>query len=215
MKSELAVFWDSLKRLLGIAADLMILNLAVILCCLLVFPAGAAWAACYAQLFRLAQGEETGFPLRPFFAELRKGFRKPTLAWLLLLLCFALLGGDYYYAVFVSDPVNRFFLVFSLAIGMVLMMGTVWLFPLMARYENTLRGHIRNSFLMAAAAFPRTLLMLLIQALFLAPLLFLPELFMYLGWLWVLFGFSLPMYLTVLILRKPLGCMPRKPEEQD
>lgn len=116
-----------------------------------------------------------------------------------------------------SVPVSRFFLVFSIAMAAPLFSASVWLFPLMARYENTLRGHVKNAFLMAVALLPRTFLALVIQLAFLAPPLFLPDLLIYLGWLWVLFGFSLPMYLTARIFRRQLasGRAPGNSDNQD
>ncbi len=215
MKGELAIFWGGLKRALGKAADLILLNFLVALCCAPVVTAGASWAAGYASLMRIARGEDQGMPLKPFFLDFRKTFRQATAAWLMLLLCLAILAGDYYYAAYVASPVNRFFLVFSIALAAVLLSAATWLFPLIARYENALPAHIKNSFLMAVAALPRTAAALAVQILFLALPLVFPDVFMYLGWIWVLWGFTLPMYLTVLMYRKRLGNEPREknPEE--
>jgi len=204
-RDDRKAFLEGLKRTLGAAADLILLNLLTILGCVPVVTAGAAWVAGYQHALKIVRGEETGFPLRSFLADFRKAFRQSTAAWLMLLACFSILAGDYYYAVHVSVPVNRFFLVFSIAMAVVLFSASVWLFPLMARYENTLRGHIKNAFLMAVALLPRTLLALVIQLAFLAPPLFFPDALIYLGWFWVLFGFSLPMYLTARIFRNQLA----------
>jgi uncharacterized membrane protein YesL len=212
-REELASLWDGLKRVLGAAADLMIINLLLILFCLPVITLGAAWTAGYACLLRVVRGEEQGFPFRPFFEEFCKNFRRATSAWLLLLLALAILAGDYYYAVYVSIPPSRLFLIFSIAMAVVLFAAAVWLFPLMARFENKVRTHIKNAFLMAAAVFPRTLAAMAVQLLCLTLPLLLPEVFFYLGWFWVLFGFSLPMYCTAYLFRKPLESTPEKARE--
>lgn len=205
MRDERQAFWEGLKRTLSAAADLILLNFLMILCCVPVLTAGAAWVAGYQHMLRIVRREETGFPLHSFFADFRKAFRQATAAWLMQLACFAVLAGDYYYAVHVSVPVNRFFLAFSIAMAVVLSSASVWLFPLMARYDNALRRHIKNAFLMAVALLPKTFLALLIQLAFLAPPLFFPDILIPLGWFWVLFGFSLPMFLTAKIFRKPLA----------
>lgn len=207
---ELAALWDGLKRALSAAADLILLNFLLILCCVPVVTAGAAWVSAYAYVLRLLRGEEQGFVFRPFFADFRKGFRKSTGTWLIMLVCFAILAGDYDYAAYVSSPVNRFFLIFSIVMAVVILLAAVWLFPLMARFENTLKAHIKNAFLMAVAELPRTILALVIWILFLALPFLILDLFVYLGWIWVLFGFSLPMYLTARIFRKRLDCAPPK-----
>lgn len=217
MREELTAFWDGLKRTLGAAADLILLNFLMILCCVPVVTAGAAWVSSYAHLLRIVRGEATGFPFKPFLEDFRRGFRQATLAWLLLAVVLILLAGDYYYAARVADPVNGFFLAFSIAMAAMVLPSAVWLFPLMARYENRLGAHLKNSFLMAIAALPRTLLALMVQLLFATLPFLLPDLFLYAGWVWVLFGFSLPMYVTARLFRKPLGCAPaaKEPDGQN
>ena len=215
MRDELAAFKESLLRFLSAAGDLIVLNLLIILCCLPVVTAGAALTAGYATLLRILRGAEQGFPFRPFFADFRKSFRKATLAWLLLLLGLFLMAGDYYFAVYASEPVNRFFLVFSIVIAAVLLLAAMWLFPLIARFENTVMGHVKNAFLMAAGMFPRTLLAFVVQYGILLLPLFVPEAFIYLGWFWVGFGLSLPMYIVAVLFRKPLESEYHRDEEEN
>ena len=205
-RDELTALWENLKRSLSATADLMVLNILLILCCIPVITAGAAWTACYSCLMRIVRGEEQGFPFRPFFREFRKAFRQATAAWMLLLAGLGILAGDYYYAVYISNPVNKLFLVFSMVMAFVLLAAAAWLFPLLARYENTLKKHIKNAFLMAVAAFPRTLAAMAVQGLFLLPPLLLPDVYVYIGWLWVMLGFSLPLYITAYLFRKQLEC---------
>lgn len=216
MKNELAVFWESLKHLLSVAGDLILLNVLVFLGCLPVVTAGASWTAGYTCMLRLLRGVDTGFPFKPFIAAFRESFRAATPIWLLLLGCLGILAGDFYYAVYVSVPVQTFFLYFSVLMAVVLGLAATWVFPLVARYQNTLRGHIKNAFLLALASFPQTLLALAIQVLFVAVPLLWTDAAIYFGWIWLLFGLSLPMYLTLMLYRKTLHVQPEPvdpPEE--
>jgi len=215
MKYELSVFKESLQRLLASAMDLILLNLLILLCCVPVVTAGAAWTAGYAYILRIMRGVDQDFPFKPFFQDFKKAFRTVTPGWLALLLCLVILTGDYYYAVYVSVPVNQFFLVFAIVLAVLLLMVSIWFFLLAARYENTTRRHIRNSFLMVAGTFPRTVLAFIVQALFLGLPFIISNLFLYLGWLWIFFGFSLPMYITAAIFRKPLKCELQKPGSEN
>lgn len=209
MRDQLASMMEGMKRSLNTAADLLALNLLLILGCVPVVTAGAAWTAGYGYVLRLVRREETGLPFQPWWEAFRANFRRATAAWLLLLACLLIVAGDYYYAVAIAEPVNRFFLVFSLVMAVLLMLAATWLFPLLARFDNSVRGHIKNAVLMTAGMFPQTLLALAIQiGVWLLPL-FVPALFYYLGWLWVMFGFSYPMYLTAKLFRKPLDSEPR------
>ena len=214
MREQLTAYMSHLKRLLNSAADLIVLNLLTIVCCLPVVTIGAAWTACYAGILRIVRGQETGIPARAYFVDFRKAFRTATPAWLLALICIFIIAGDYYFAVYVNNPPNRFFLVFSIAMATVLLFGLTWLFPLMARFENTMRGHIKNAFLMAAGTFPKTLLAVAAQLFFLVLPLFVPLMLVYLGWLWVMLGLSLPMYITARLFQTELDCVP-KPEDAE
>ena len=215
MREELTTLMGGVKRMLNAAADLILLNVLLIVGCIPVVTAGAAGVACYAYLMRIVRGLNPTSPIRPFWTDFRKAFRVATPAWLLVLLCFVILAGDYYFAVYVSTPPNRFFLVFAIAMAVGLVFAVTWLFPLIARYENTLRGHIRNAFLMAAAKLPKTLAAVAVQLLFYVVPLFVPQLLLYLGWLWLLCGLSLPMYITVSLFRKELDCIPMPLEAED
>ena len=91
-------------------------------------------------------------------------------------------------------------------------MASLWFYPLVARFQNTFKGHLKNAFLLAFAQFPRTLLVLVIWVITLGLPLTVFEILAYLGWLWLLGGFSLPMYWTVKLFRKQLKLDPAQEE---
>ena len=213
MREELTELLGGLKRTMNALADLIVLNILMLVCALPIITAGAAIVASYTCILRVLRGGETAFPVKAFFAAFRTALPKAKRMWLLVLLCVVIVAGDYYYAVYLSSPPNRFFLVFAIVMAVLLMLTGVWLFPLMARFENTLRGHIKNAVLMAVALFPKTLTALLIQLCFYALPFFVPAIFLYLGWLWLLMGLTLPMYCTALLFRKELACVPILPDD--
>lgn len=208
MRDQLSALNDGLKRGLTRAGDLIILNLLFILCSIPVITLGAAEVACYTSIFRIFRGEKVGVTVAGFFRDFAASFKKSTLGWLIELLCLLMLAGDLWFAVIYSQPKNTFFLIFAIIIAVIILLAAVWLYPLIARYENKLKLHIKNSFLMAFARFPMTLLILVIQLAFIAVPFIIPDLFLTLGWFWLLFGFSLPLYLTARILGSTLQCEP-------
>jgi len=214
MKEKFANLSRTFKRALSGAGDLIIVNLLFILCCIPVFTVGAAQAACYTRLIRVERHADDGLQIAAFFRDFRASFKQATLAWLLELACLFVFAGDIWFAVVYSEPVNKFFLIFAIVAAATVLLACVWVYPLIARFENKLGGQIKNSFLMAFARFPATLLAFVLQALVIAvPILFF-DAFVYFGWYWLLFGFSLPMYLTVKLLKKQLRCEPESPEEE-
>ena len=80
-------------------------------------------------------------------------------------------------------------------------MVMTFVFPLMARYENTWRNHMKNALLLAVGNLPRMLLIWAIWAVPVGVCVFLPEVGFYLSIVWVLVGYSSLSYVTALLLR--------------
>lgn len=213
MREQLSAFGDWLKNSLTIACDLMILNLLFILCSIPVITLGAAGVACYSSMIRIMRGERVGMSIAGFFREFAANFKMATLGWLIELVCLLILAGDIWFAVVYSKPVNTFFLIFAIVLAAAVLFAGVWFYPLVARFENSLGTHIKNSFKMVLARFPKSLLAVLIQAAFIGIPFIMFDVFIYFGWIWILVGASLPMYLIVWIFRKTLQCEQKKPDE--
>ncbi len=189
-------FFDSespLMTALAAAADLLILNILTILCLLPAVTGGAALTAVCAHCGRLIRGEE-GSTLKGFFRSFRENFKKGTALWLIILAAAGLLYFDYLAAVTYVPPM-RFGIA---AIGILVLALALYAFPLLARYENTLRNTLKNAAALAVAWFPRTLLMLAFTLGFwLAGIRFI-----HIGApLLLMFGFSMPLYICSLLLR--------------
>lgn len=204
MKERFRWLRAGLVNTLNFLGDIVILNLLFIVCSIPIVTIGAAATACYAGVSRTLQKRETGLVFKAFFADFRAAFRQSTAAWLLELVVFAILAGDIWFAIAYSEPDNKFFLIFAIIVGVGVLMASLWFYPLVARFKNTLGKQIKNAFLLAFAQFPRTLLALVLWVVTLALPLLVYEVFVYLGWLWLLGGFALPMYWTVKLFRKML-----------
>ena len=204
MKERFRQLRAAFTHTLSFLGDIVILNLLFLVCSIPIVTIGAAAAACYAGLCRTLQKKETGLVYRAFFADFRAAFRKATAGWLLELLVILILLGDLWFAVEYSEPDNVFFIVFAAVVGAGVLLASLWFYPLLARFQNTLGGQIKNAFLLAFAQLPRTLLALLIWVATLGLPLMVYEVYTYLGWLWLAGGVSLPMYWTVKLFRKTL-----------
>lgn len=184
---------NPVMRALSVVADLIVLNLLTIVCCLPVVTAGASLTALNAAVIKILRGEESA-PARDFLRAFRENFKKGTGMGLIFLLVFAVLFADYLAAgsaVPILRPVIAAMALLVLTLGQ-------YAFALLARYENTLRGTLKNALLLAVGYFPKTLGMAVFAvALWLLAIQFLrygaPILF--------LFGISLPCYVCILLMR--------------
>ena len=180
-------------RTLSMIADLLILNVLTLICSLPVVTCGPALTALYDRTLSIARQEE-GYIIRPFFRAFKANLKKGMLLGLLFLVLAALLYFDYYAArtyVPVLSPVIAGIAVLLLAI-------LEYAFALLARYENTLGGTLKNAVSLAIVYFPRTLAMVVFTlALWLLSI-------QYFSWgslVLLICGVSLPAFVNALLLR--------------
>ena len=204
MKERFRLLNAFFKNTLNLAGDLVIMNLLLCVSFIPIITIGAAASAGYAGMYRTIQKQETGLLFKRYFADFRASWKQATVGWLLQLLALFLLAGDIWFAVVYSEPNNTFFLVFAVVIAAALLLASLWFYPLVGRFKNPFSTQLKNSFLLAFAQLPKTLLALLIWTITFGIPFVLFDVFQYFGWIWLLCGLSLPMYLTAKLFRKTL-----------
>lgn len=125
------------------------LNALWLLCCLPVVTVGASTTALFYVTLKVAKNEE-GNITRAFFRAFRQNFRKATVIWLILLavgIILALDGYVLYHMRFENafwTVTSAVFLVALAAYAIILM----YIFPLLARFENTIKAMFLNSIML-------------------------------------------------------------------
>lgn len=177
--------------------SLVVLNVLWLLCSLPLVTLGASSTALYAVLGKMLEGEDDHVARR-FFRAWRENWKQATPVWLVLLAVIALCGFDLW-----ISAANERFLWELLAVAALQLVGMelTFVFPLMARYENTRRNHMKNALLVALGNAPRMLLAWLLWALPIGLCLFVEGMLLYLSLLWLLIGCSSLSYLTARVLR--------------
>ena len=129
-----------------------------------VITAGAALTAMHFVLLKIVRQEE-GYITADFLRSFRQNFRQATAVWSLFLLFAALLVLDFFLTGG-SDGTGRSFLIFVrymlAGAGIFAALVFLYVFPLLARFENTVAGTIRNAARLAISSPPRTLVMALV-----------------------------------------------------
>lgn len=177
--------------------SLVVLNVLWLLCSLPLVTLGASSTALYAVLGKMLEGEDDHVARR-FLRAWRENWKQATPVWLVLLAVIALCGFDLW-----ISAANERFLWELLAVAALQLVGMelTFVFPLMARYENTRRNHMKNALLVALGNAPRMLLAWLLWALPIGLCLFVEGMLLYLSLLWLLIGYSSLSYLTARVLR--------------
>lgn len=169
-------------------ADIVLLNLLYIICCLPIFTVGAATSALYYQVMKMSRNEES-YVFRGFFKAFRENFRKATPAWLILLVIGLLLFLDLYLSpVFGNTAVINGFRIICYIAAIFWMMAFAYAFPLFSKFENTVRNTLSNAILMGIRHLPLTFVILFLDlspvlaVIFLTPYLGILLLLMLLCW---------------------------------
>lgn len=153
-----------LMKFLNKMTDLLVLNLIVILLCIPVITAGAAFTAMHFVVLRMVRGEE-GYITKDFFRSFKLNFKQATAIWLMILAIAILLIAD---VRFMLDPnlstvVPPMWILVGVGIAAILLiMTSLLVFPVLSRFTNTIRGTIKNAFLLSITILPKTLLMFLV-----------------------------------------------------
>lgn len=146
-------------RVLNRVGDLMIMNFLMILCCIPVITAGAAFTAMHYVFLKMVRGQE-GYLVKGFFKSFKENFRQATLIWLLMLLVIAVYVGDSLIFNYSTLTFPKPLVIAVVAVAVLLAMMTVYVFPLQARFENSVKNTLKNAMILAFANLPKTLLML-------------------------------------------------------
>ncbi len=146
-------------RFLNRVGDLMILNFLMIVCCIPIITAGAAFTAMHYVLLKIVRGEE-GYLVRGFFKSFRSNFKQATLIWLLMLLVVAVYAGDTWIFNYSGLVFPKALVIAVVAVAILLLMAAVYVFPLLARFENSVKNTLKNAMLLTFANLPKTILMM-------------------------------------------------------
>ncbi len=125
------------------------LNVLWFFCCLPIVTAGASTTALFYVTLKMAKDEE-GNVTKSFFRAFRQNFKKATVIWLILLalgIVLALDGYIFYHMRFENAfwAVGTAVFLVALAAYAIVMM---YIFPLLARFENTVKAMFLNSIML-------------------------------------------------------------------
>ncbi|MCR4755598.1 MAG: DUF624 domain-containing protein [Lachnospiraceae bacterium] len=143
-------------------ADLMLLNILFLVCCIPVITIGDAITAMFYVTLKMTRNEES-YIIKSFFRSFKQNFLQATGIWLIFVLAGSVWVVDYY---IVSGRIGV-----SLNSGtminvlQVLLIGVLvfylftftFVFPVLSKFDNTVKNTLKNAFLMSIRHFPVTL----------------------------------------------------------
>ena len=203
--------YDSpLMTFLTKVADLIIVNILAFICCIPIFTIGASMTALYYVVLKIVRNEEC-YITKHFFKSFKENFKQATIIWLIMLFFIVVIVIDLIVMWF-SGIVFPDWLKIGIAIVLLLLLiAVVHVFPILARFENTVKGTYRNSFFMGFLAFPRSVAMLACWVIPALILWYLPQCIPIIFF----FGLSGPAWLNAIFYNPTFKRFEPKVEEKD
>ena len=158
--------YDSpLMQFLSRAADLIWVNLLVLVCSIPVFTIGASLSAMENIIYKLLHNEDVAVT-KEFFQAFAKNFKQATLVWLIILVVEGALGYDVYYARQIGTNVSEAMLTVAVILFVLVFAMMLYIFPMQSHYYNKTKDLFKNAAILVIVHPVRTILMLVIQAAF-------------------------------------------------
>ncbi len=197
-----------LMRGLSRVGDWIVLNFLTVLCGLPIITIGAAVTALYEALESLQK--ETGSNVKNYFHAFRANFKQTTVLWMAFLFSGLMIG----YSLLVCDQIDTAAGIISGALLMLILflwiMALSWVFPLQAKFRNSIGGTLKNAVLCALAYLPRSLCMAIMNIIPIFLLIFAPRTFMKYGWIWITLWWAAAGRCTLWLLQKPYAVLAEK-----
>lgn len=191
---------SKLMTFCGRLVDLTRINLLWLVCCLPVFTIGASTTAMLTALYAFRAGEPCGGKV--FFGAFRKTFGKATVLWLVIAFFAVMLGLDYYLVAYLNFPGRMAVIGVIFFFAALLLFVFEMMFPLLSQFPGRIRDLVVNAVLLSLSNLPK---LLLVTAMNLLPgllFLLLPQVFLLLGFFWLICGFALVALYDISVLER-------------
>lgn len=183
-------------------ADLVILNILWLVCCIPVVTIGASTTAMY-HVIRHWQKDSVSSIMRDFFQSFKEDFKQATPVYLILLIPTVAVVMN---AMLIFNPENSaavpsYLLVIWFISALILLFISSFIYPVMAFFADSIFKTLRNAMVLALANLLRTIL---ISGLNLLPVILLfvnLSFFLQSSIFWLLIGGALVAYLNMSILK--------------
>jgi uncharacterized membrane protein YesL len=184
-------FMQTLNRI----ADMMWLNILTLICCIPIITIGPALTALHYMALKMVRNEEC-YITKGYFKAFKDNFKQSLILWLILLAVVGVILGDFY--IMRTAQFHTVIRMVITAASALIVFTVVFLFPVQARFENTILRTIKNAFIMSVIQFPKTILMIVLYVIPIALFIFFPQTTP----LIFLFGLSLPVYFSAKLYNK-------------
>ncbi|MBN2947221.1 MAG: YesL family protein [Blautia sp.] len=143
---------------MGKVADLFILNILCLICCIPIVTAGASITAMFYVTMKMVKNEEA-YIIKSFFKSFKQNFKQATVINLIMLVLAVILYVDMSIVKQMGQPLGQIMNIIFLAFSVLYVMVFLYIYPVLAKFYNSTRNTFINAVLMSVRHLPYTVLM--------------------------------------------------------
>lgn len=164
-----------LYRASKMIGDIVIMSLLFLLCCLPVVTIGASASALYFTVYCKYQKRSDTLS-KDFMRSFKENLKEGIIIHILYLIYSAVAGFNIWFAIFGLGDIRLpdWYLLVSFLPLLPIIFTLPFVYPLLARFKNGIKGTLMNSFTLCMMNFPKFILILLIAAVAIAVSIFFP-----------------------------------------
>lgn len=178
-------------------ADLMWLNVLAVVCCIPIVTAGASMTALHYMVLKMVRNEEC-YITKGFFKSFKENFKQSTIIWLIQLVVMAILAIDFYVMYQNKSQFQMIWQVLIMIVVVLVVMTSTFVYPVLAKFDNTVVKTIKNALYISILQFPKVILMVIMSIVPIVILLISPTVTPFV----LMFGVSIPAYLFAKLYNK-------------
>ena len=155
--------------------DLMWLNILFLVCCLPIITIGASTSALYSVCLKLVRNEET-YVTKDFFHAFRQNLKQGIFLHLILSLITIIVAFDLFvmWNIMEYAVLYKWAFIVMIIFSALFFIAAIYVYPLLAQFNNTVKGYLRAAFGLALKHFPYSVMFLLLTATPIAAALLIP-----------------------------------------
>ena len=149
---------------MGRVADLIILNLLCIVCCIPIVTIGPAITAMFYVTLKMVRNEES-YIVKGFFHSFKENLKQGIIINIIMLAAFIILFFDISLVRGMEGTVYKALFYIFLVLLFLSMLIYLYVYPVLAKFYNTIKHTFVNAFLMSIRHLPYSFLMIVISLL--------------------------------------------------
>ena len=172
-------------------AELILLNLLFILCCLPIVTAGTSLSALYSVCLKLIRKKDS-YIVKDFFRAFRQNLKQGILIHLILSVATTIIVTDLFVVWNMMEQAAIYkgvFIVMAI-LALFLLAASMYIYPMLAQFKNKISGYFRNAVILSIKHLRYSIILFLLAILPLAAAFMIPGAFAWEILIFILFGFS-------------------------